>query len=349
MKHRIIPGDQMHKKTRYILACLLSLMLLILILDSKTALIGAEIGIKICLKTLIPSLFPFLVLSSACCELLFDLRSKVLSRLLLPCKLPEGAQAIFLLGALGGYPVGARLVSDAYSRKALSKTEAQHMLMFCSNAGPAFIFGVVGQMFSEQWISWAIWLVHIASAYIVGALTAREASNSRIELQAKRFQFSRTIETMGLICGWVILFKILLTFLDKWFLNTRPALLRIVITGALELSNGCLLLPQLDNAGLRFLVSLALISLGGSCIIMQTASLIGNLPLKKYLYGKLLQTMISLLIAFPLQALLLFDPFQNWVPPFLFTVLLTVILLNKQFFKKTVAFPKKMIYNTEKA
>ena len=323
--------------------------MLIVTLDTKTAILGANAALELCLKTLIPSLFPFLVLSSLCCGLLFGLRLSLPSKLLRPCRLPAGAEVIFLLGVIGGYPIGAKLVSDAYRRGSLDKKTAEHMLMFCSNAGPAFIFGVLGSLFLEGWVPWILWLLHVLSAYAVGVLTPCNASTKSLTVPKAPYRLAGSMETMGLICCWVILFKILLTFLDKWFLGGVPAPLRIVISGIAELSNGCLLLGQLENDGLRFLLALVMLSLGGSCIAMQTVTVISPLSPGKYLYGKLLQTLLGLMLALPLQAFLFAAHLNHWEIPLFAVFLLTGILLSKQIPKKIVAFRRKMVYNTEKA
>jgi len=323
--------------------------MLILTLDTKTALLGASAALELCIKILIPSLFPFLVLSSLCCGLLLGTRFALLTKLLRPCRLPAGAETVFLIGILGGYPIGAKLVSDAFRRGDLEKSDAEHMLMFCSNAGPAFIFGVLGSLFSQFWAPWLLWLLHVVSAWAVGVLTARKGSAKSLTVTNALPRLTKSLEAMGLICCWVILFKILLTFLDKWFLGSLPTPLRILISGLGELSNGCLLLGQLDNPGLRFLLAFAMLTFGGSCIAMQTVTIIGPLSPGKYLYGKLLQTLIGLLLALPLQALLFASPLSRWEIPFLVILALTCILLPKQIPKKVVAFRKKMVYNTEKA
>ena len=53
----------MNRRQRFSgLAALLGMILLIL--DGKTAVAGAQEGITLCLKTVIPSLFPFFILSA---------------------------------------------------------------------------------------------------------------------------------------------------------------------------------------------------------------------------------------------------------------------------------------------
>ena len=199
----------MSNKKRYAIAFILSAFLLVLILDTKHAVSGACAGIDICLKTIVPSLFPFLILSTALCALAQDMRFNIFAKILSPCRLPDGAETIFIISTLGGYPIGAKLISDAYSRKSLIKAEAEHMLMFCNNAGPAFIFGMISSLFTSRWVPAAIWMIQLVSAYVVGILTAEFNTVCRITNKQYTFQFSKVIETMSIICGWIILFKII--------------------------------------------------------------------------------------------------------------------------------------------
>ena len=103
-------------------------------------------GLKLCANVIVPSLFPFFVLSSLVVELGM---SRYLGRLLEPVMAPlfrvNGSCATALaLGFVGGYPVGARTAISLYENGQCSKTEAERMLAFCNNCGPAFILGVVG-------------------------------------------------------------------------------------------------------------------------------------------------------------------------------------------------------------
>ena len=44
------------------------------------------------------------------------------------------------------------------------------MLAFCNNAGPSFLFGMVGPMFSQWYIPWILWSIYIISALMVGMI-----------------------------------------------------------------------------------------------------------------------------------------------------------------------------------
>ena len=51
------------EKRKWIVSLAAAAGILVLILDSRTALAGAAQGLSLCLKTVIPSLFPFIFLS----------------------------------------------------------------------------------------------------------------------------------------------------------------------------------------------------------------------------------------------------------------------------------------------
>ena len=137
--------------------------MLVMILDSTTAINAASDGIEICLKVLVPSLFPFIFLSvwvTGCISNCVLPVLKPLGRLL---RVPKGAETLWIIGILGGYPVGAQCIGQAYAAGKLSKPDAERMLGFCSNCGPAFIFGVLHAFFPDKWMLWALWIIHIIS------------------------------------------------------------------------------------------------------------------------------------------------------------------------------------------
>jgi len=99
--------------------------LLWMILDTKTAVSGAADGVMLCIRSVIPSLFPFLILSAIMNSVLIGADIPILNGLLRLCGIPKGAGSLLLLGLLGGYPVGAQAVANAYKRGQLSKESAK--------------------------------------------------------------------------------------------------------------------------------------------------------------------------------------------------------------------------------
>lgn len=277
-----------------------SVGMLILILDSQTALLGARQGLALCLQTIIPSLFPFFLLSVLLTGSLLGSRCPFPNALRLSLGIPHGAESILLTGLLGGYPVGAQAIGQAYQNGHISKEDAEHMLAFSSNAGPAFLFGIVAGMFPEKRYAVLLWGIHIASALLVGLLYPQKHTASPIHISHAPPTLSgaltNALQITAAVCGWIILFRIVLSFLERWILWWFPDEIQVIISGLLELSNGCCQLNAISDRKVRFVCTSGLLAWGGFCVCLQTASVTEGLSLRSYYLGKLLQTLFSILL-----------------------------------------------------
>lgn len=293
MKHRIRTG------------IFASLGMLLLILDTKTAIQGAQEGIRLCIMTVIPSLFPFFVLSSLLTGALTGVRLRFLRPIGKLCRMPAGSESLLLIGMLGGYPTGAKSAADAYQNGQLSRSSANWLLAFCNNAGPSFLFGIIAPQFTNGIAAWALWGIHIFSCLAVGALMPGGEGSQRIQLPHKPFSVTQALErsvaVMGRVCGWILLFRVIIAFCRRWFLWLFSEDLQVILSGCLELTIGCTSLSQIRGEGLRFVVCAAFLGFGGLCVTMQTLSVIGDLSATSYLNGKLLQCGISVILALIVQ------------------------------------------------
>ena len=279
-----------------------------MILDSKSAICGARQGIELCIRTFIPALFPFMVITESCGTLLLGVRSKALRKLMKPCKIPCGSEIIYVLGLLGGYPIGAKLISNAYKQNLIKRNDAHRMFMFCCNAGPSFIFGIIGPMFTQPLMPLIIWEIHILSSYLVGVFTAKTEETPCTLIPVSSLNISTIIptvvKTIGTICGWVVLFRIIITFFTNWLLWCFPTSMQVLFSGTLELSNGCLQLAEIESICERFIIAVIMVTFGGFCVTMQTASLVPLGTLKYYIFGKLYQSIIALFLSIPVVILI---------------------------------------------
>lgn len=324
--------------------------MLVLILDSKTALHGTASGIELCVKTLIPSLFPFFILSTVLTEALAGQPLTILKPVSSVCKVPAGTESILAVGFLGGYPVGAQSVANLYRKGYFTQSQAMRMLVVCNNAGPAFIFGFLGSFFVRNSVCWYLWLIQIVSALIVGSLLPADSIRESSVLPVRKVSItdvlSQSVKTMALVCGWVVFSRLILEFSGKWIWNHFPSVLQIVLSGICELSNGCIRLAEVENEGLRFIISSALLSLGGVCVTLQTLSVSKGVPMDLYFPGKLLQCCISIVLSYVLQTIL---PFSSQISSITLATIAGIgaILIGSSFCycKKTVEFRELLLYN----
>lgn len=322
-----------------------AIAMMILILDSKNASKAAFQGVLLCIQTIIPALFPFFVLSSLLTSSLSGKDSRFLSPLEQLLRIPAGSGSIFLTGILGGYPVGARCIREAYERKQLSQKDACRMLSFCSNAGPSFLFGMIAPFFPDRKFGWILWGIHILSAVITSLLIPGKPDGGVFGQEEDAITLPRALEsairTTAMVCGWVILFRLILSFPGRWFFWAIPSKMRILLTGLTELSNGCILLAEVSEVADRFLIASTMLGFGGFCVTMQTKSIWGTLPFGSYLRGKLLQTLVSFLLSADYLYLFLPADFTISIPLLIFAHLLILggglIFATRK--KKLVAIP----------
>ena len=314
-----------------------------LVLDGQTALRGATDGVQICIYTIVPTLFPYILLSSLLCSCSLGRQVPILAALARRCGVPTGAESILLLGFVGGYPVGAKLVADSYRQGHLSKSSAQRMLGFCSNAGPSFIFGILSTQFSSPLVPWLLWLIHILSAVAVGLiLPGKERYSSAIAVSTHisiPSVLQQALKSVATISGWVIMFRVFLSFLDRWWLIRLSPILRACIIGILELVNGCIGLQEISSEAVRWIIANCMLAWGGLCVTMQTASVTSNLGLGKYIPGKLLHVAISGALATLVCYLLYPTKLPYWLLMFPAAALLAIgtVTISLHRHKKVVA------------
>ncbi len=310
-----------------LLGALLSLFAAALLLFPAEASGAARDALVLCLRSVLPSLFPFFVLSSLLVSLgAADVFTHALRPIMRPLFGLSGAGALSLaLGLIGGYPVGARTTVELYRGKTLTKSEAERLLGFCNNAGPGFILGVCGGTALQSARAGVyLCLVHAASAVLCGVLLCRAfpmcdksrvperaARSARMERSVPRSRaaaFTGSVRdsfaAVWSVCGFVVIFAVALRFLTLIMpAGAEDAAWYGALLGAVELTSGVLTLSA-DRAG--FILCSALLGWGGLSVHAQTLSVLENsdLSAKRYFLGKAMQAALSVPLAWGVARLL---------------------------------------------
>ena len=105
---------------------------------SELSLSYAAMGLKLWLDKMIPSLLPFMILSGIVIRLgLTENIASFVYPLIRPLyRVRKNVCYCMMLGFLCGFPMGARVVADLYSRGQLTREEGEYLLCFCNNIGP---------------------------------------------------------------------------------------------------------------------------------------------------------------------------------------------------------------------
>lgn len=275
-------------------------------------------GLRLSVSVLIPSLFPFFI----CVNLTSALGlTGVLARVFAPVMRRmfhvsgAGCTAV-LCGAAGGYPSGAQCAAALYREGQLSRAEAEYLLLFCNNAGPAFLFGAVGTVLGIGMTGCLLlWGIHLLSALVIGLVNRpKEAPNAALPPVQRANASGAVVEAVRSagqavlqITMFVAAFSVLAHLLTMAAAHILPDGVCTVLTGMLELSGGIAALANLPIA-LRWKLALAsfFLGFGGLCVRMQTQAVLAPAGLSGcgMLLAKLAQGLLAALITFFLAPLL---------------------------------------------
>lgn len=284
----------MKQTGRYFIALGCVLCAAILVLDGDVVAVGALSGVQLCLQTVIPSLFCFMVLTG------FLINSGLYRLISLPLGpltkglfcLPPSMGSVVLLSLIGGYPMGAKSIAGLLEQGRLDRATAQRMLPFCCCAGPSFIITTVGSgMFGSAQAGILLYLVQLFVSILLGAvlgmrergqqrrmlcdpLPAQRASDFMPMSQAFVLSVSQAVSALGQMCGFVILFKALSDILSS---TLEGGVLSCLLLGSLEVTNGCLLA---SGQPLGLCLASCFLSFGGLSVAAQIAGILRGTGLR---------------------------------------------------------------------
>lgn len=277
---------------------------------------GVIKGIEICLYTIIPSLFPFMTLST------YTVKSNILSpfyKLLSGTskaffKQPPCAISVIILSMIGGFPVGIKMANDLYMQGQITNEQAQRLCLFCMNGGPAFVITTVGlSMLGSMKAGIIIYVSLCISAFVSGVISSfvadkkdfskNEKSDISLPLSSLSVAISDSMQSIITICAWVILFSSATSCLKSVGLSEKAYL---VVCSLLEVTNGCILLS--GKASIPVIAGI--IGFGGLCVHFQVLSFLKNTGMK-YGYFLVSRVLNGTLSAIFTQLFLLFVPIET--------------------------------------
>lgn len=286
---------------------LCTLFILMLILNPEQASSAAKEGFNISLYLVLPSLFPFAVISSFICSnfRIPAFLTKTVSRI---TGISAQGVAPLVMGIISGYPVGSILIGDAVSENRLSVKEAEHLLPFSCAAGPLFMIGVLGSgMFGSVHIGYFLYTIHIISILSLLILLkafAPKTSSSALRIP-KKVSLIRTVDksmsAMLNVMGCIAFFSVVSRMLSISGVFEIFSSYSAVPHGILELTSGLNRLA-LSELSLRLKLSLAsfLCGFSGICIFLQVSNAVKEtkISLKKYVILKLMTAILAFILTY---------------------------------------------------
>lgn len=306
-------------KSHGLAACGCVILILMLMVQGEAAMQGVKDGMRLCVHTMIPALFPLMVVSE------WMVRGNVGKQLanVLPvrwiCGLPgfSGAgRCAFLMGILCGFPIGSRVAAGYYRRGQLSDEEFSRLVCVCNLPSTAFLIGGVGTgLFGSASFGRWLCLLSLLAALFVGVLfrvffARKEGKGKHYETcglvteQGEQYSLPMALaaaaENMLNVCATVMLFCSLTRVLDAFMISVGVAMSaggRAVLLGVLELSGGVSATAAALPASQAAILCAALIGWGGLSVHCQIMSVCHGcpMPLARFWLSRFLQSLFCAL------------------------------------------------------
>jgi hypothetical protein len=223
-----------------------------------------------------------------------------------------GIYAIFM-GFFCGFPMGAKVVSELYEQNKISKNEANALLSFCNNIGPAYFVGIIIPILRElgysQIFPFVFGMYGIPALYgvIIGLAYTKQSKHTGESISLQSHDTTPSYSLLSIIkksCAEntqsIIILGGYITFTNalRIFLDFIPvtASYKSVMSSFIELTGGIQLIYQatLINS-LKILWIMVSLSFGGISCFMQTSSFLekSGLSIPYYIRHKIFTTLIS--------------------------------------------------------
>ena len=286
--------DVQYKRQIATATCLL--LCITMLCFSKEMKLGVLEGIRLSSEILIPTLFPFFILSDYWSKNFYISEKSVLSKLFVRLfYIPPCGLLAFITGIICGFPLGVKVARDLYDRDGIDQGQLTRLCGFSNNPSMAFVISGVGLgIFGSVSIGILLFLSCLLSAFACGVLFRQEETKvtKHANISRQKFNLIESIKNAGLtsitVSSYVIFFSAVIHVVKN-----SP-----LLAPYLEL---CSAVEIISKSSFNTSQKLALIafSLGfsGLSVHMQSFSFMGDRVKKsRYLLMKLAQGLLSSLI-----------------------------------------------------
>ena len=286
-----------------------AIAMLLATVGSRTVVESARGGMRLAVEIILPSVLPFMIFSEILVAVV-DFSQLRRTGELFGRAFGLGASALgaIVIGTLAGFPIGARIVADAYRSGALSRAEAERAVVIASTPSLAFtVSGVGGGMLGDTRVGLALYFSVVAASLLYGFLSRRGSVPTVAEgRKRQRLDLSRSISSAATACLGIVvtvtLFSVVTGLLCE--IAVDGALLSLILP-FIEVNTACARLCAVGGGLALVLVAFAL-GFSGLSVHLQIRSALADTDLgySRFLRGKLAIGLLAAAIFSILQILI---------------------------------------------
>ena len=260
-------------------------------------------------ETMIPALFPMMLVSSILVDTGFAQKiGKLLNCTLLRfLHISDSGSYCLLTGFLFGFPMGAKTTADMIAKKVLDHKEGNFLLSFINCLGPMYTINLIHNLFPEPSLRHLLFGVYglpliygIILKYTLyrrDTFALTEPKNLHINIHSTFWDalyecVPKCCRSILMLGGYMVLFQVSFITLEHFL--TSINLVTTMCHPLVEITGGFFLLPQ--NTSLAKILFYT--TFGGACCMLQTYSFIkpAGLSVPNYLLHKTILSTAAFLL-----------------------------------------------------
>lgn len=195
---------------------------------------------------------------------------------------------------------GAAYIADMRRQGLVSLEEAERLMGFCSNSGPAFLVGSIGAgVFGSARLGVGLYIIHVLAAAITGLFfrvdgkcrgnapaAPRESGGALIE------SVRQAAQSILSVCGFIVCFCVIIGLLDAHGMFSLLAgqlaqitglelhAARAALSGFLELGSGIGAMRGLAVSPANLAIAAGIVGWGGVSVHFQTYAVLADSDIK---------------------------------------------------------------------
>ncbi len=281
-------------------------------------LMGAKEGLLLWYQIVLPTLLPFLILTSLFVqtntfELITRFTGHTLSKLF---HTSLQGSFVIIIGFMCGYPMGAKVIHDLYEKNYITKNEAQYLLSFCNNTSPMFLISfLIYQIILDKSLLLPCILAIYGAPMILSIFTRRFYLNTKKSplkivtqyVEQNEHSFSvflldkcimSSISLITKIGCYIMLFSIVINLISCFTYGSLSFFSWLLPT--LEVTNGIHFINNCENLSFfdKYIAYIFVTTFGGFCAIAQTKCVLEDtdIPMAPYFLQKIITAIIAVII-----------------------------------------------------
>ena len=289
---------------------LFAICLVLLVYKQKTLQISLQNSLNLCFTSIIPAIFPFMILSDfLMCNLSYYKISSKENLFEKTFHINRSGLIPFLVGNVCGFPLGAKLTLQLLKDDNISEKESRLLIPLSSNPSFAFVVSGVGAGMRGAILDGIVLYISLFLATILSGFLWREQKSApkfNCIFKKKSFSLANSIKNSALTSmvasSYIIFFSLFLDIIKSFKV---PSTILILISAFTEIGNSSYII---SNASLPPSISLALtafsLGISGLSVYMQVKSFANNINIKEYAKIKLTEGVFAFLITYLLSHVL---------------------------------------------